>query len=183
MRVICPIGVLCRLSGVAETFYVYSRTLVTDRDSQRRKNMKCRNLIGAIAALFAVSAALPAQSCSLGPVTGTYAWSCSGWVTVAAPATVVPMVGLGTATVDADGHFSGTYTQSVAGNVTSGKNTGKLTVKPDCTATIQYQVDNDTVTVEHQGALIPQTGEVITIFSKNPYMPTTAVCKFTHIAR
>ena len=143
--------------------------------------MKLRNVIWVIAAALSVSSALQAQTCSMGAVAGTYSLSCSGWVTVAAPATVLPAVVMGTLTVAPDGSAAATYTQSLAGNVTSSTATGTATVKPDCTGTLKYTTDN--VTIEHQWVFSRASGEATSIFTKNPYAPTTMLCKLTPIVK
>ena len=144
--------------------------------------MKLRNLIWVVAAVLAASAGLSAQSCSMGAVAGTYAMSCSGWLTVAAPATVIPVAVLGTVTISPDGSGSGSATQSAAGTVTTSTLTGvSMTIKSDCTGTVKYVTEG--VPMEHLIVFSRATGEATSIFTKNPYVPTTVLCKFTPIVK
>jgi len=113
---------------------------------------------------------------------GTYMYSGDGWVATA-PGTLAPTSALGLVTIDVEGVVTGTYTQTIAGNVTSGKINGSATVASDCTGTITYYLDSSTAAYELKMVLIPHTGEIHTLFTKTPALAMTMVTRFTRIAR
>jgi hypothetical protein len=78
---------------------------------------------------------------------------------------------------------TGTYTQSIAGNVTTGEIKGNAAIARDCTGTIKYTLEYSTAAYEMKLVLVPQTGDFLALFSKTPTLATTMVCKFTRIAR
>jgi hypothetical protein len=132
---------------------------------------------------LALSAGVNAQTtCSIGVASGTYLYSGDGWVATA-PGTIAPTSAIGLLTIDADGIASGTYTQSIAGTVTSGEIKGSVTVAPDCTGTIKYTLEYSTAAYEMKFVLVAQTGDIHALFSKTPAQGTTMLCKFTRIAR
>jgi hypothetical protein len=78
---------------------------------------------------------------------------------------------------------TGTYTQSLAGNITTGEIKGSVTIAPDCTGTIKYALEYSTAAYEMKLVMVPQTGDIHALFSKTPTLATTMACKFTRIAR
>jgi hypothetical protein len=78
---------------------------------------------------------------------------------------------------------TGTYTQSINGNVATGEIKGSVTIAPNCTGTIKYTLEYSTAAYEMKLVLVPQTGDIHALFSKTPTLATTMVCKFTRIAR
>jgi len=141
-----------------------------------------RNLISMLAVLLATSFSLSAQGvCTMAVASGTYLYSGDGWVTGTA-GTLAPISVLGVATIDADGTVSGLFTQSLAGNVTTGTIAGTATMASNCVGAVKYSVNNETETYEMKLVLIPNTGEIHSMFTKNPAAPTTMICKFTRIA-
>jgi hypothetical protein len=136
-----------------------------------------------VALALALSAGVFAQTnCTVGVVSGTYIYSGDGWVATA-PGTLSPTSAIGLLTIDADGMVTGTYTQSIAGNITTGDIKGSVTIAPDCTGTLKYTLEYGTAAYEMKLALVPQTGEFHALFSKTPTLATTMICKFTRIAR
>src|SRR5262245_49646970 len=119
-------------------------------------NVTTRTLIWVVALAFALSASAYAQTnCSVGVASGTYLYSGDGWVATA-PGTIAPTSAIRLLTIDADGIASGTYTQSIAGNVTSGEIKGSVTVAPDCTGTIKYTLEYSTAAYEMKFVLVAQ---------------------------
>jgi hypothetical protein len=78
---------------------------------------------------------------------------------------------------------TGTYTQSINGNVATGEIKGSVTIAPNCTGTINYTLEYSNAAYEMKLVLVPQTGDIHALFSKTPTLATTMVCKFTRIAR
>jgi hypothetical protein len=145
--------------------------------------MTFRNLIWVLALALALSAGAYAQTnCSVGVAGGTYIYSGDGWVATA-PGTLAPTSAIGLLTVDADGMVTGTYTQSIGGNITTGEIKGGITIAPDCTGTIKYTLEYSTAAYEMKLVLVPQTGDIHAVFSKTPALATTMICRFTRIAR
>jgi hypothetical protein len=79
--------------------------------------------------------------------------------------------------------LTGTYTQSISGNVTTGEIKGSVAIAPDCTGTIKYTLEYSNAAYEMKLVLVPQTGDIHALFSKTPTLATTMVCKFTRIVR
>ena len=145
--------------------------------------MTSRNLIWVVALALAVSAGVYAQTnCSIGVASGTYIYSGDGWVATA-PGTLAPTSAIGLLTIDGDGMLTGTYTQSISGNVTTGEIKGSVAIAPDCTGTIKYTLEYSNAAYEMKLVLVPQTGDIHALFSKTPTLATTMVCKFTRIVR
>ncbi len=145
--------------------------------------MTSRNLIWMVALALAVSSGVYAQTnCSIGVISGTYIYSGDGWVATA-PGTLAPTSAIGLLTIDSDGMVTGTYTQSIAGTVTTGAIKGSATIAPDCSGTIKYTLEYSTAAYEMRVVVVPQAGDIHALFSKTPTLATTMVCKFTRIAR
>jgi hypothetical protein len=142
-----------------------------------------RKLMWVVALTLTLSAGLYAQTnCSVGVAGGTYIYSGDGWVATT-PGTIAPTSVLGLLTIDADGMVAGMYTQSIAGNITTGAIKGSAAIAPDCTGTIKYTLEYSTAAYEMKLVLVPQTGDIHAVFSKTPTLATTMACKFTRIAR
>jgi hypothetical protein len=132
---------------------------------------------------MAASTGVYAQmNCSIGAATGSFIYSGDGWVATA-PGTIAPASAIGLLTIDADGVVTGTYTQSIAGNITTGEIKGSLTINSDCTGTLKYTLEYSTAAYEMKLVLVPQTGDMHALFSKTPTLATTMICKFSRIAR
>ena len=145
--------------------------------------MTSRNLIWVVALALALYASVYAQTnCAISVASGIYIYSGDGWVTTA-PGTLAPTSAIGLVTIDDNGMMTGTYTQSIAGNVTTGEIKGSVTIAPNCTGTIKYTLEYSTAPYEMKLVLVPQTGDIHALFSKTPTLATTMVCKFTRIAR
>ena len=91
--------------------------------------------------LFGLARVAPAQSrgpCSSFSPAGTWGISHSG--TIIFPTGAVPVVIVGTITVDTNGKVSGTQTSSMGGQISKTTLRGTLTMNPDCTGTFTAEV-------------------------------------------
>lgn len=122
-------------------------------------------------------------NCTIGQVSGTYATSCSGWITVA-PGTTLPAVAIGLIVIGNDNSVTATHIQVVGGVANPGKSTGTVTLNRDCTATLKGIVNDDpNAKLEQVGVFVPHTGEFKSVFTFNGGYPTTSLCKSKRISR
>ena len=89
---------------------------------------------------FLTSSALAGTHYSTQTIVGTYAWRCTGNAAPAQGAALVPAVGQGTVTSDAEGLFQGGGTLSLGGVILRERIEGPALVNPDGTGSIVYKV-------------------------------------------
>jgi hypothetical protein len=89
-------------------------------------------------AFLLLVSSLHAQSCSTLNTVGRYVVACSGFLSPAANAPLVPAKILGTATADYSGTFNGSATASIGGGIVKQTATGTEQLNRDCTGTITY---------------------------------------------
>jgi hypothetical protein len=91
-----------------------------------------------------------ANSCGGNTTAGTYAVSCSGFITPGPNASLVPLTILGTVTAGDNAFFSGLATNSVGGTVFPQIIAGQATTAGDCTGAITYNKGaNDELNVKY----------------------------------
>ena len=81
---------------------------------------------------------LQAQYCFTTTTAGRYVVACSGYLSPAPSAPLVPAKILGTATADGEGNFSGSATASIGGGILKQTVKGTEQLNHDCTGTITY---------------------------------------------
>jgi hypothetical protein len=167
----------------ASVVITFAQAGQSGRRLTKEVNVTTRNVIWVVAVALALSVSINAQTnCSIGVASGTYIYSGDGWVATA-PGTIAPTSAIGLLTIDADGIATGTYTQSIAGTITTGEIKGSMTIAPDCTGTLQYTLEYSSASYEMKLVFAAQTGDIHALFSKTPTQATTMICKFTRIAR
>lgn len=78
------------------------------------------------------------QVCSTHTVQGTYSVTCTGYLSPAPNAPLVPFTALATIQGDSHGNISGAGKASVGGAIVDQTFSGTATVKSDCTSTVSY---------------------------------------------
>ena len=78
------------------------------------------------------------QSCSNVTIRGTYALTCTGYVSPAAGAPQVPFSAIGTIKVEYNGAAAGTAKASLGGAILDQTVSGTAVVNADCTSTVSY---------------------------------------------
>jgi hypothetical protein len=80
-------------------------------------------------------------SCNQASVVGTYGFTFEGTVLATSPTAALPAlprVGLALVSINQEGLISATFVQSIGGQFSQGPMAGTMTVKPDCTAAIDW---------------------------------------------
>ncbi len=106
-------------------------------------NLLCLSMLG----LMVAGAALP-QTCSVSDIRGTYLFQSSGVSSTAGSSTQVPARVLGLVQFDGSGQATGRMTLTMGGAIggtTSGYDFSDfaITVNPDCTGQVQYQLKGE----------------------------------------
>jgi hypothetical protein len=130
--------------------------------------------IGVALLMTMVPPALGAQ-CSLGSVAGSYGYTASGFVAIAA-GTFVPVAAAGRLTFDGNGHVNGTQTRVVAGSSLDETYSGTYSVNPNCTGSFTVLVEPDTRTSTVDLVWTDNTNGVSAVFT-NPGFILTATAR------
>jgi hypothetical protein len=105
-------------------------------------------------------------ACTNATATGTFGFTTSG--TLILPTGPAPVAAVGSITFDLDGNASGSQDRSVGGAFAHERISGTLTVKRDCTTTLDTSVfdsdDNLVRTAKIQGVLVNNGKQVRAIF-------------------
>jgi hypothetical protein len=111
-------------------------------DQRRTLIVTARPRIGSIftllPAFLLLVSSLQAQVCSTMNTVGRYVVACSGYLSPAPNAPLVPAKILGTATADYSGTFNGSATASIGGGILTQTVKGTEQLNGDCTGTITY---------------------------------------------
>src|SRR5215467_13341361 len=102
------------------------------------QNMSTAVLTTALAVSIGSTAQAAGKGCSNATLTGTFAYTNTGFFTAAAapPLQAGPFAGVGLQTFDGNGGTAATTWISVNGNIFQGTIKGTYSVNPDCTGTL-----------------------------------------------
>jgi hypothetical protein len=99
-----------------------------------------------IVLLVSLGTVVKAGNCSLASINGDFGFVEQGTVLLAPPAPpMVPYATSGILTSDGAGHLSGTVTVHAGGTVHLGTFNGTYAVNPDCTFSIQFTTEDNSV--------------------------------------
>ncbi len=125
------------------------------------------------------------QKCTNGGIAGTWVVKCSGYLTPAPNAPLVPATLLSKAVADKDGNWGGSGTLSLGGTIVAQdvQSVGPAQTNPDCTGTITYsqKINGQPGPDIHFNYIVGKSGDTIDGIGADP--GSVFSCRLTRVDR